>query len=176
MTIRTPRLTLRPAALSDLETTHAYASDPENTKFMMYLPYASIEETAESLREAEAQWRSPSPTRYEFSILLDNRHIGGITLYFLSEPDSAELGWVLSKRHWGNGYVREAAESIMEYARKQLGIRRVIACCDCENLASRRVMEKLGMRCIDRNGTRTNRSTGSMIHVEWTYEILLSEK
>ena len=171
MTIRTPRLILRPAALSDLETTHAYASDLENTKFMMNLPYASIEETAESLREAEAQWRSPTPAKLEFAIVLDGAHIGGVTLYYLPDRTEAELGWVLSKQYWGRGYVTEAAAALMEYARSQLGIRRVIACCDWENIASRRVMEKLGMCCIDKNGKRTNRSTGDATHAEWTYEI-----
>ena len=43
MTISTPRLTLRPVCLEDLEARHTYSSDPENTRFMVFLPNESIE-------------------------------------------------------------------------------------------------------------------------------------
>lgn len=63
MELRTPRLTLRPADMNDLHTTHAYASDLDNTRFMMYLPYASLEERADFLRDAQEQWQKEWPDR-----------------------------------------------------------------------------------------------------------------
>ena len=68
MKIRTPRLTLRPLTQTDLVTTHAYAGDLENTRLMMFLPYADEAETAAFLEYAEAQWRLDAPERYEFAI------------------------------------------------------------------------------------------------------------
>lgn len=81
MELHTPRLTLRPANMTQLHSTHAYAGDLENTRFMMFLPYADLAETAETLRAAEAEWRKAAPERYEFAIFLEDAHIGGITLY-----------------------------------------------------------------------------------------------
>lgn len=169
MELRTPRLSLRPAAMTDLQTTHAYASDLENTRFMMFLPYASLEETADSLREAEAQWAKPLPERYEFAICLDGAHIGGITLYMQEDRSEAELGWVLHKDHWRRGYVTEAALALMDFARS-IGVRRIFACCDSENVASYKTMEKLGMRHVS-TGARTNRSMGDEVRRELVYEV-----
>ncbi len=173
MEIRTERLTLRPAALTDLHTTHAYAGNPENTRFMMFLPYADLEETAQMLREAEAEWQKALPERYEFAICLaDGRHIGGMTLYMQEDRTEAELGWVLHRDYWRQGFVTEAARGLMEYARS-IGITRIFGCCDSENVPSYKAMEKLGMRLVKEDGVRTNRSMGDAPRIEWTYEIRL---
>ena len=170
MILSTPRLTLRPADVSLAASTYAYAGDLENTRFMMYLPDADIEETALHLREAEEQWRMEAPERYEFAIFLGESHIGGVTLYMMEDRTEAELGWVLHKAHWRKGYVTEAALAVMDFARS-MGVRRVFACCDSENVASYKTMEKLGMRLVKDDGVRTNRSMGDEQRVEWTYEI-----
>lgn len=173
MEIHTPRLTLRPADISMLESTHAYAGDLENTRYMMYLPYASLEETAQFLRDAEAEWRSEVPQRYEFAIMLEDCHIGGITLYIQEDRSHAELGWVLHKDYWRRGYVTEAAKALMDFAVQELGVRRIFACCDSENVASYKTMEKLGLKLVKGDGVRTNRSMGAEVRRELTYEIWL---
>lgn len=173
MELHTPRLTLRPADMTCLHSTHAYAADPENTRFMMFLPYASLEETARMLQEAEEEWQKPLPERYEFVILLAGVHIGGITLYMQEDRTVAELGWVLHRDYWRRGYVTEAAQSLIGFAREQLGVRRIFACCDSENVASYRTMEKLGMQLVKDDGVRTNRSMGDAVRRELTYEIVM---
>lgn len=172
MHITTARLTLRPADMTMLESTHAYAGDLENTCLMMFLPYASLDETAQMLREAEEEWRKERPARYEFAIFLQDAHIGGVTLYMMEDRSEAELGWVLNKTHWRRGYITEAVPAVMEFARG-LGIKRLFACCDSENVASYKTMEKLGMRLCKSDGVRTNRSMGDTPRVEWTYELYL---
>lgn len=172
MEITTARLCLRPMDMSRLHSTHVYASDAENTRYMMYLPFESLEETARFIREAEEQWRRPQPDYLEFVILKDGVHIGGITLYFLTDRTQAELGWVLNSAYQRRGYVTEAAAALIGHVRPKWGINRVIACCDSENISSRRVMEKLGMR-FAHTGTRSNRSMPGEERIELTYEIFL---
>ena len=169
MQINTGRLVLRPISTADLETTHAYTSDLENTKYMMFLPHASLGETEEWLRSCEAMWDSPAPHHLEFAILLEGRHIGSVTLYPL-DGGRVELGWILNKVYWGRGYALEAARAAVDYAREQLGARCVFAQCDSENEASYRLMERLGMRRVSCVGGRKNRSTGDMERMELTYE------
>jgi len=172
MEIRTERLVLRPVTMEYLHSTHAYASDLENTRLMMFLPYASIEETRSAIRESMAQWRMEKPHHREFVILKDGEHIGSVTLYFLDDRSEGELGWILNRKFWGQGYVSEAAGAILKYAKEQCAVRRVIACCDSENLPSRRVMEKLGMRHCE-TGKRKNRSMGETERIELIYELYL---
>ena len=172
MHLRTARLLLRPVTTGDLTTTHAYAGDLENTRFMMFLPCADERETARMLMEAEVQWGMEAPERYEFAVCLEDKHIGGITLYMMEDRTEAELGWVLHRDYWRRGYVTEAALAVMDYARS-IGVRRIFACCDSENVASYKAMEKLGMKLVKQDGVRTNRSMGSELRTELTYEIRL---
>lgn len=59
----------------------------------------------------------------------------------------AELGWVLDPAVQGQGLGTEFALALLRVAIEGLGVRRVEAGCFAENLASRRIMEKIGMRC-----------------------------
>ena len=173
MEIRTPRLTLRPITMDDLVTTHAYVSDAENTRFMMFLPSESEAETAQGIAESVAEWQKDAPARLEFALVLNGAHIGGVTLFFQENRTEAELGWVIHRDHWGRGYTTEAARAIAEYAVAKWGVKRIFACCDSENVASYRVMEKLGMRKISAIPGRRNRGMEGE-RVEVTCEVRYS--
>jgi len=57
-----------------------------------------------------------------------------------------EIGWAISSVHQGRGYATEAARALMDFAFSTLRCHRMVATCQPENVASWRVMEKLGMR------------------------------
>jgi RimJ/RimL family protein N-acetyltransferase len=61
-----------------------------------------------------------------------------------------QIGWTLRADHWGRGYAREAAEAMLTLAFEQLALPTVYAQTSDSNLASWRLMERLGMRrCAD---------------------------
>ncbi len=171
MQITTPRLVLRPNGPEYLESTCAYAADPEATRLMVFLPVESRAEALQFLRDAAAEWAKTEPAYYEFAVLQDGEHLGGLTLYMLEGArDEAELGWIIRRDRWRQGIAYESVVAMMEWGRRALGIRRYIAQCDAANVGSYRLMEKLGMRCIDRDGRRKNRSSDEERR-ELTYEI-----
>jgi RimJ/RimL family protein N-acetyltransferase len=57
-----------------------------------------------------------------------------------------EIGWWLTPRHWGRGLASEAASAVMKCALRDLPVERIVAIAIPENYASRRIMEKIGMR------------------------------
>ena len=61
-------------------------------------------------------------------------------------PDEAELGFRLARPCWGRGYASEAAAMAIDHGAAALRLRRIVAIVDPGNLASVRVVEKLGMR------------------------------
>jgi RimJ/RimL family protein N-acetyltransferase len=61
-------------------------------------------------------------------------------------PGEQEIGWRLVRRVWGRGLATEGARALIGFAFASLGASRVIACAMSGNTASRRVMEKVGMR------------------------------
>ena len=70
----------------------------------------------------------------------------GIILYFDAEGASCEIGYGLGSAYWGRGYGTEAVRRFLEYLFCEKGYRSVRACFFVGNEASRRVMEKCGMR------------------------------
>lgn len=156
-TLTTERLTLKPMCSDYLASTHEYASDRETCKFMLFLPNDTLADTLDYLRDAEAEAAKDQPSYYEMAVFLGDMHIGAVSLYLGGEPESAELGWTFNKRYHGHGYATEAAGALLKFAADELGIRRFCAHCDSENAASRRVMEKLGMKLAGEYGGRHNK-------------------
>ena len=144
--LHTSRLTLRPLSTNDLSTTHKYATNLDVTKYMIYLPNHSIEETLGFLQQCEAEWNKDQPDDYEFAICLDGKHIGAISLSRVNQI-TYEFGWILDSVYQGRGFVTESAQELVRFA-KSLGAKELIAHCDTRNVASRRVMEKLGMKLV----------------------------
>jgi len=145
MEIKTERLTLRPLDKSDLNTTHEYASCPENGMFIEFLPNKTLEDTADFLQWVSSQWQSEGQKAYEFAVLLDGKHIGAASIN-LAQDGTASVGWIIHKDYWGKGYATEAAKEVLNFALETLGIKKVIATCDYRNIASIKVMEKIGMK------------------------------
>lgn len=159
VSVTTERLTLIPLTMQHLDSLCAYALDPENAALMVYLPKRDREEAAEFIRKAEAQWELPKPDFYEFAILRKGEHIGSATMYFEGDFTRGELGWIIRRDCWGNGYAAEAARGLMDHFAEKMKLKRFIAHCDSENHASHRVMEKLGMTYVETYGGRFNRTS-----------------
>lgn len=148
--IETPRLILREHTASDAEAVHAYAADPEVLRYRMSSP-ATIEQVRENLGRIEAQRvEEPLRTRYELAIVTREEAclIGWLPLILSGMPDTndAEIGWTLARSVWGRGFATEAARATLAFAFETLRLHRVWAYCQPENVASSRIMEKIGMR------------------------------
>ena len=170
--IKTDRLVLKPNCTDYLESTHEYASDLENTKYMVFLPKDSVEETLEFLQGAEAEFLKAQPSFYEMAVFYNDVHIGAVSLYLNETKDSGELGWILNKRYHGHGFATEAAKALLDYASKELGVMYFTAHCDAENAASANVMKKLGMKLKEVHGGRKNKQSDEERR-ECTFELNL---
>ena len=137
--LHTARLLLRPLAAHDWPAVYAYASDPE---VMRYLP-----EGVMSVKEVQAfiTVHQPAGSAVAVAQIEDEHMIGHLTFQPWHAPRSYEIGWVLHPQHHGQGYATEAATALFKYGFETLGLHRIIATCQPENVASWRVMEKLGM-------------------------------
>ena len=172
--IKTERLTLVPLTMEYFDEVHEYTSDAENTKFMMFLPHDTEDETREFLRGCEEQWNNDRPDYYEFGILCGDGFAGGVSLYREEESDVAELGWIIRPCFHRRGVAFEAAKALIEYGIKELGFTHFIAHCDTENTPSRRLMEKLGMKQTGESGGRFNKGSDEERR-EYTYELTVDE-
>ncbi|MBI2963674.1 MAG: GNAT family N-acetyltransferase [Deltaproteobacteria bacterium] len=140
----TERLRLRRPRLSDCAAIfEEYAADPEATRYLAWTPHRSIADTRAFLErqleiEAAGGERSWMITRRD-----EDRAIGVIGCIF--DAHAVSLGYVLGRQHWNRGYATEGGRAVLAWALALPATRRVWAVCDVDNVASRRVMEKLGM-------------------------------
>lgn len=146
--LRTERLILRPWRDEDLEPFAAMNADPEVMRyFQSTLDRPASARLIDRIREHFAQhgfgpWAIEIPEVAPFI---------GFTGLLVPDFDAfftpcVEVLWRVAREHWGRGYAPEAAREAMRYGFEQAGLEEIVSYSVEGNRASRRVMEKLGMR------------------------------
>jgi ribosomal-protein-alanine N-acetyltransferase len=146
--LRTERLLLRELVRADFDDVHEYAADPQVARFMDWGPNAQ-HQTVEFMKvklAEQARWPRDEVT-LAVEHLLDARVIGSIRLAVNDRPNLAgDFGYSFNSAYWRQRYATEAARAIIDVGFRVLGLHRLWAECDVDNLGSWGVMEKLGMR------------------------------
>ena len=146
-TIETARLRLRPFAMNDLDALHQQIYS--EAEVMRYLPGGQPrprDETEVVLSEFIAH-----EVRHGYTIdaVIDKRSgqfMGMCGLFVLKEDGAVEIAYALGQSFWGQGYTTEAAVAVLRYGFETIGLQRIIALAVPENIASQRVMQKIGMQ------------------------------
>jgi [ribosomal protein S5]-alanine N-acetyltransferase len=147
--IETERLILRPLALADLGPMHDVYGEREVMRYI-----GSGGSHSETVDDSERRLQR----------LIDHQEAHGFSLWAVTDRDSGtvmgdaglillghrgpeiELGYRLAKPYWGKGYATEAAAAWLAHGFGELGLERIVAVTHPENLASQRVLEKVGMQ------------------------------
>ena len=149
--IETERLILRPLTLADADTAyHGWTGDPEVAKYVSWLPHHSIQDTIEWLKEIE--WKQDDAGNlipndsyiWGFAIKETGVLFGSGGLIWADKWGLFQVGYNIMKTHWNRGYTTEAMRAVLKFAATTLGIRKVEGGHAKENLASAKVIEKLG--------------------------------
>ena len=174
--LRTERLILRPWSSRDLEPFYALHHDPQVSHYLVWVPTSRADAVVKLRRLARMRGIGPHRPHLRLAVVLpgDGRVIGDVNFELTSHRDlEGEMGYVIDPAYWGNGYATEAAGEMLRLAFEDLGLHRMMAACDARNVASARVMERLGMR---REGHYLQKE---LMRGEWcdllTYGILESE-
>lgn len=140
---------LREFTESDCEAVHVFASDAEVVRFQDWGPN-SVEQTRDFIAQARDAASEESRTRYALAVILQNcgnaTLIGSCELVVEREHEAGIIGYSLARQHWGRGYATEAASLLLRLGFDSLGLHRISATADIRNVASWRVLEKVGMR------------------------------
>jgi ribosomal-protein-alanine N-acetyltransferase len=135
-------ISLKKLTSKDLDYFWTWGSDSKVTQNLFWDAYSSKEAAAKFLNEiAETH-------PYFKSICIDGKPIGAITIDQGKGRGiiRAELGYVLARNYWNKGITTKAVALAIENAFKELDILRIEAFVDPENMASIRVLEKVGFK------------------------------
>jgi [ribosomal protein S5]-alanine N-acetyltransferase len=144
--IEIERLVLRKPRMDDIFAIFAgWAQDKEVTRYLTWHPHERIEQTQNFVQSCISAWERE--TRFPYMITLkENDQVVGMIDPRIEGPKMG-IGYVAARAHWGKGYVTEATRALIDWAFQQPSIYRVYATTDMENVASQRVLEKVGMQC-----------------------------
>ena len=143
----TSRLVLRGYEESDAPHIFRYGSDPETTQFMFWDTSRSVADSLEFLNGLIPSHYAKGELDYAITLLGDDRPIGGVSAYWNPRDEQVmELGYILRKDHWGNGFVVEAGRALMAHAFETTPVERIFAPIFAPNSKSRRAAEKMGMK------------------------------
>lgn len=146
--IQTSRLSFRDFTLDDHDAVHAYASDPEVTRYTAFGPNTP-EQTKGFLQVVSAEASQEDRANYSFALIHreTSKLIGSCGLV-RSDANGPQYscGYVLRKELWQQGLASEATAALIKFAFEELGAHRLWAHVFVGNTASERLLRKLGLR------------------------------
>jgi len=144
--IETKRLILREFTLNDAGCYFRLNSDRGVVRYTGDRPFRSLEDARQTLREAPLRdYEIHGYGRLACIEKSSSKLIGFSGVKYLREMDEVDIGYRFSSEYWGKGYATESANAVMEYAHNVLGLQRIIGIVDPDNIASVKVLLKLGM-------------------------------
>lgn len=145
--LETERLILRRMAAGDAGFILGLLNEPSWLRFIGDRGVRTLEDARAYISNGPVA----SYERHGFGLYLVEPKGGGepAGICGLIKRDSLEdvdLGFAFLPQFWGRGYARESAAAVLDYGRRRLGLRRVVAVTSVDNDASIRLLEKLGFR------------------------------
>jgi RimJ/RimL family protein N-acetyltransferase len=141
--ITTDRLVLRRPRLADARAKYDYSRDPDVARFMDWVPHTNLDSALAVVERATARWESGEEYSWTITVKPTDSAAGSIGCHV--QGHAVELGFVLAKAYWGQGFATEAAKAVFAWAAGCDEVWRIWATCDVDNTASTRVLAKLGM-------------------------------
>lgn len=143
----TARVRLRNWQSKDVEPMAAINVDPRVGDWLSGT--IGVEETRTRLQLYASHWEERAFGIWAVEERGSRRLVGRTGLMrwddWTASPHDAEIGWTFDPGVWGRGYATEAARAALAWAATQPGLRTIISNTRPDNVASRRVMEKLGL-------------------------------
>jgi RimJ/RimL family protein N-acetyltransferase len=169
-----PRVILRPPSPNDVPALFAIYHDPATMAYWSRPPMTDPSEAEDLIAEIERHAAADTLLQWIIARREDDLAIGSCTLFrFEREHRRAEIGYILRRDHWGRGLATEALEALFAHAFGALGLHRLEADVDPRNVASIRLVERLGFK---REGhLRERYFVGSEIQDSAMYGLLARE-
>jgi RimJ/RimL family protein N-acetyltransferase len=149
MRLEPPHLVIRTYEPRDAEHWLALVNDPEVTRYTPPSPPATLETFQSALESRHAMERERGHAMWAVEAKDNGAFVGQCGLYPAERTGpEVELAYHYAPASWGRGYATEAATAVLAYALGPLGLDQVIAFVMPANVASCRVVEKIGMRLV----------------------------
>ncbi len=142
--LSTERLRLRPLRVDDADALHPTFADEDLLRWWSSGPHKSVAETRDYVAQncEGTRWQT-----WAITTVREDAALGWVVLIRAEDrPNIREIGYILNRAAWGKGIAREAVSRVIHYGFEELGLRRIYADVDPDNLASIKLLKLLGFQ------------------------------
>ena len=142
----TARLSLRPFAMADVEDCLAMDLDPEVHRYIYFDGPPDAEAHRGKLRRRVEEGWPETGQIWTVERRHDPGFLGWCGLFPLEDSGFIEIGYRYRRAAWGQGVASEAARAVLQHGFTVFGFDPIVGVTHPDNLASQRVLEKIGLR------------------------------
>ncbi len=152
--LETERLILREILPTDEDSLFELDSNPNVQKYVGNKPVQNREEIKKLIQNLHQQYTDNGIARWAVLDKNTNEFIGWSGIKLIKEPmnnhnNFYELGYRFIERYWGKGFATETTIALVDYGFENLKTENIYAICDVENIGSKNVLEKTGLKLIE---------------------------
>lgn len=148
--LETERLVLRAFSSDDLDSYFAMTSDPETVRYIGDGQSLSKELAWQSLAYLLGHWQMTGFGAWAIEDKATGELIGRVGLYQPCGWPGIELGWLIDRAHWRQGYAYEAIQAVLAWCRQQEDKAHLICFIHPKNLPSINLAAKLEARYVQK--------------------------
>jgi RimJ/RimL family protein N-acetyltransferase len=167
--IHTERLTLRALQKSDADSVYAMYSNPDMVRYL-YIEQMQPGAIGDAMKRRLKRNKLESEgdvLELAVELTATGEFVGALTFMYPSgKHRRGEIGYAILPEYAGRGYATEGGRALLSIGFDVLGLHRIEAQCDARNVASARVMARLGMQ------PEAHLRQNEFVKGEWTDEIL----
>lgn len=145
ITLTTPRLLLRPFTPADAEPFHQILCGRDVLRYFPRSDPPPRERVERWIQQVLDHWQMHGYGLWAVEARASGELLGRCGLQWLPETSEIEVDFLLGRPFWGQGFATEAGQASLRFGLKKLAVQLVVGIVHPENLASQRVLEKIGM-------------------------------
>ena len=143
--LETNRLLLRELDVNDAERFYQLNENPKVIQYTGNSAFASLAEAKDFLSNYQ-DYKLNGFGRWAVIDKQTEAFLGWCGLKFCEVENEVDIGFRFFEEHWNHGYATESAKACLEYGFEKLGLRRIVGRAMKENIASVKVLEKIGLQ------------------------------
>ena len=148
--LETDRLLLREIQREDFDELYRMNSDPDVMKYVGDGTTRNHDQMEKELDILMSHYiRKPGLGIWATILKISNTFVGASGLVYYDNTPEIEIGYRMLKEHWNKGYATEASFGLLNYGFAVLKLAKIVSSAHVDNMASQRVMQKIGMKYID---------------------------
>jgi ribosomal-protein-alanine N-acetyltransferase len=144
-TLSTKNLLLRPFTLADVQVMHRILNGRDVLRYFPGSQSLTEEQVERSIGRLLDHWQERGYGLWALESRLNGDLLGRCGLQFIPETEEVEVDFILSRDYWGQGLATEAGLASIQFGFNVLKLDSIVGIVHLKNIASQRVLEKLGM-------------------------------